>query len=261
MKTEDLEAQLLALAQSLAIEAGDLAMTMREAAIGSTQTKSSPTDPVTAADRAAEELIVDAILAQRPQDGIVGEEGASRVGASGVIWYIDPIDGTTNFIYGIPAYGVSIAAAIDDEIVVGVVTNPVLGEVYSARRGTGAFLNGERILVTSTTELATALVATGFGYRPDVRAQQALTVARVLPVVRDIRRMGSAALDLCSLAAGRVDAYYEAGLNSWDYAAGLLIATEAGALAQTPAADREDSPLVAASPAIFDALKLVLQPS
>jgi myo-inositol-1(or 4)-monophosphatase len=209
---------------------------MRSDAVRSTETKSSPTDPVTAGDRAAEEIIVDGILAARPDDGIVGEEGAQRQGTSGIDWLIDPIDGTVNYLYDIPAYSVSVAArfaAADDlghPILAGVVYNPVSDELFRATRSGGASLNGQTISVTDADELASSLVGTGFAYSAARRRAQAQVLLDVLGSVRDIRRAGSAALDLCSVACGRLDAYYEVGLNSWDYGAGWLIATEAGAM-------------------------------
>lgn len=220
--------RLLELAVTLANRAGRAITEMRPNAIKSAQTKSSPTDPVTEADAAAEQIIMDGILAERPDDGIVGEEGANRQGSSGVEWFVDPIDGTTNYLYGIPAYSVSIAASVGGEPTVGVVLNPVTVELFTATAKGGAFLNGRAITVSGKEELATSLIATGFSYRHEQRAMQARLLNSVLPQVRDIRRFGSAALDLCSVAAGRVDGYYEAGLNIWDYAAGSLIVREAG---------------------------------
>lgn len=247
--------ELLELAVSLAATAGETITEMRAEAVTSADTKSSPTDPVTEADRRAETIIVDGILAARPDDGIVGEEGASRTGRSGVTWHIDPIDGTTNYVYGIPAYAVSIAAMVDGRVTAGAVFNPALDEMYAARLDAGAILNGQPIATADTAVLSSALVATGFGYVADRRRRQAAVVAALLPEVRDIRRFGSAALDLCAVACGRVDAYFEAGLNSWDFAAGWLIATEAGAVCDNL---RGGAPtehfLVAAAPAIHSEL-------
>jgi myo-inositol-1(or 4)-monophosphatase len=187
-------------------------------------TKSSATDAVTAIDRASEDFIRQLLLAERPDDSIVGEEGDDHVGTSRVSWLVDPIDGTVNFIYGIPAYAVSIAASVDREVVAGFVINIASGESWGAHRGGGT----GRPDTVIDGGLAHALVATGFNYVPEVRARQGLAVARMLPQVRDIRRFGSAALDLCALASGRVDAYVEQGLKPWDLAAGGLIAREAG---------------------------------
>jgi myo-inositol-1(or 4)-monophosphatase len=197
------------------------------------RSKSSATDLVTRADHASEELIVATILANRPNDGIVGEEGSRVAGSTGVDWIIDPIDGTTNFVYGYPAFAVSIAASDGDGPLVGVVYDPLRGETFSARRGGGSFLNDEPIPTwTSAPSLEESLLATGFGYQPAMRSAQASLLTHVLPRVRDIRRGGSAALDLCSVAVGRVDLYYEAGLGRWDREAGVLIATEAGRVAR-----------------------------
>jgi myo-inositol-1(or 4)-monophosphatase len=190
------------------------------------ETKSSETDAVTEIDRESEDFIRGLLLAERPEDTIVGEEGDDHAGTSRVSWVVDPIDGTVNFIYGIPAYAVSIAASIDDEVVGGFVVNVVSGEAWAAHRG-GTPASTRRSTPVPGG-LAHALVATGFNYVPAVRAKQGLAMARMLPQVRDIRRFGSAALDLCNLASGRVDAYVEQGLKPWDLAAGALIAREAG---------------------------------
>lgn len=222
--------ELLKLATDLAVSAGTTVTEMRVEAVSSPTTKSSPTDPVTAADTRAEEIVTEGILAVRPHDSIVGEEGANHHGQSGVTWYIDPIDGTTNYLYGIPAYGVSIAAAVDGTMTAGVVFNPAADELFAATLGAGATLNGQTITATGQDSLASALVATGFSYLAERRRKQAAVIASLLPEVRDIRRIGSAALDLCAVACGRVDAYFEAGLNIWDFAAGWLIAAEAGAV-------------------------------
>ena len=247
--------QLAELAASLARRAGEVVVDLREAAVASATTKSSPTDPVTEADRAAEAIVVDGILAARPDDGIVGEEGTERLGRSGVDWSIDPIDGTTNYLYGIPAYGVSIAVGDATGTRCGVVYNPVTGELFQARRGAGATLNGKPIGVAPPVELGSALVATGFGYLAERRLAQASVVAGLLPEVRDIRRFGSAALDLCAVACGRVDAYYELGLNDWDFAAGSLIAREAGARCTDLSGGEPSSEfLVAASPGLHPVL-------
>jgi myo-inositol-1(or 4)-monophosphatase len=223
-------AELLALARDVVARAAELVTAARADALGQVSTKSTPTDPVTAADRAAERFVVDAILAARPADGVLGEEGAERPGTSGVRWVLDPIDGTVNFLYGIPAYAVSLAAEVDGVTVAGVVRNVVTGEEWSATRGGGAYRGETRLRGSACTRLDRALVGTGFGYDADRRRQQARVLAEVLPVVRDIRRIGSAALDLCGAAEGRLDAYYERGLSPWDLAAGELVAAEAGLL-------------------------------
>lgn len=225
---EDLGA-LCELAVSLAREAGDLLVEGARHRHAAVETKTSATDMVTELDRASEALIVRGIAAARPDDSILAEEGSGRSGTSGVEWVIDPLDGTTNYLYGHVAYAVSIAVEISGEPVVGVVANPPLGEVFTAVAGTGAHLNEEPIRISGCADLSTALVGTGFGYVAEQRERQAAMVSRVLPAVRDIRRNGAASLDLCWVACGRLDAYYEAGLQPWDMAAGALVAREAGA--------------------------------
>ncbi len=226
-------------------------------------TKSSPTDVVTELDRTSEALISRRLLAERPGDAILGEEGG-ETGAGRVRWIVDPLDGTVNYLYGLPDWAVSIAAEVDGTVVAGVVAVPAHGEVFTAVRGGGAWLRAgggapARLRCNTGVPLAQALVATGFGYQAARRAVQGAVVAAILPLVRDIRRGGSAAVDLCSVAAGRVDAYYERGVNYWDYAAGGLIATEAGAqlggLAGRPASD---SMAIAAEPVLFGTLNDLL---
>jgi myo-inositol-1(or 4)-monophosphatase len=214
--------------------------------------KSSSTDLVSDADRAAEEAIARLLRAERPDDGLLGEEGASDDGTSGRRWVVDPLDGTTNFLYGIPQWAVSIAVEDPSGTLVGVVFDPVAGELFRASRGGGADLNGERLAIRVCTDLARSLVATGFGYDADRRRQQAEAAARILPRVRDIRRAGAAALDLAWLAAGRLDGYWERGLKPWDWAAGRLLVTEAGgAVAEL---DGEPLGLAAAAPSLLDEL-------
>jgi myo-inositol-1(or 4)-monophosphatase len=220
---------LLALATQLANAASALLIDGLKRDRSSITTKSSVTDMVTEMDQAAEALIADGIRAARPDDGIVGEEGTSERGTSGVRWVVDPVDGTTNYLYGLAGFGVSIAAEIDGIAVVGVVADPMRADLYTATKGGGASLNGVRIRVSALTDMATALVGTGFSYDPDRRRRQAAVLLQVLPEVRDIRRFGAASLDLCYVASGRFDGYYEKGLSHWDYAAGALIAAEAGA--------------------------------
>lgn len=218
-------------------------------------TKSTATDPVTEFDRAAEALIVDAIRRTYPNDSIVGEEGTDHVGTSGMAWHIDPIDGTVNFIYDLPGWCTSIAVVDQRGSVAGAVYAPATDELYSAARGDGATLNGTALSCSTATELSLALVATGFTYAPTTRAAQGARLASLLPVVRDIRRNGSAALDLCMVAGGRVDAYFEEHLHSWDLAAGTLIAEEAGAITSN-FGDGPASPTaaVAAAPGVHTAL-------
>lgn len=200
------------------------------------RTKSTPTDPVTVVDTETEALLRRRLAELRPGDAVLGEEGggpAAAVAAGAVTWVLDPIDGTVNFVYGIPVYAVSVAAQVDGISVAGAVADVVSGEIYSAGMGLGAHVtdaDGRRVLrCTEVTELSMALVGTGFGYSPGRRTAQARLLAGLLPQVRDVRRMGSAALDLCMVAAGRLDAHYEHGLHVWDWAAGALIAAESGA--------------------------------
>ncbi|MCW2762406.1 MAG: inositol monophosphatase [Marmoricola sp.] len=232
---------LLALAVATAREAGDLVASMRADGVDVADTKSSPVDIVTKADRTCEELIRSRLLGARPGDGFVGEEGSDVPSATGVSWIVDPIDGTVNYLYGLPQYAVSIAAARDGKIVAGVVRSPALDLEYAATLGGGATRNGVPVRVRSTPPLDQALVATGFSYVADIRARQGLAVAKMLPQVRDIRRHGSCALDLCAVASGQSDAYVEEGANIWDYAAGGLVAEEAGATFEvwTSVADRD----------------------
>jgi len=210
--------------------------------------KSTDTDPVTEMDQRSQELILRLLGEQRPDDAVMGEEEGSAAGTSGITWVVDPIDGTVNYLYGIPSYAVSVAAVTGDptrpghwDSVAGAVLNPVTGELFHAHRGGGARLTtpgGTRTLrATLATELGMALVGTGFGYAASMRARQAALLVDLLPRVRDIRRHGGAALDLCGLAAGRLDAYYETALNAWDRAAGQLVAREAGAVVGGPVDD------------------------
>ena len=222
--------QLLDLAVEVAQAAGTLLLNKRPAEVAVTATKSSPTDIVTEMDQASEALITTALQAARPDDGLLGEEGTVDPGRSGVRWLIDPIDGTVNYLYDIPAWSVSIAAEVNGEVVAGVVHVPPLGETFTATRDGGARLDGTPISANQPVPLGQALVATGFGYASARRAKQAGVVAGLLPVVRDIRRAGSCAIDLSWVACGRVDAYYERGPQPWDLAAGVLIAREAGAV-------------------------------
>ncbi|HEU5159309.1 MAG TPA: inositol monophosphatase family protein [Streptosporangiaceae bacterium] len=258
--TRDSPAGLLDLAVGTAREAGRMLIDKRPAAGPDVvETKSSPTDVVTQMDQAAERLIVDRIRAARPGDAFLGEEGGSSTGSSGVRWIIDPIDGTVNYLYDLPDWAVSIAAEVAGEVVAGVVEVPHRGETFTAVRGEGALLHtttGTRELRCPTgVSLDQALVATGFGYFAARRAHQAEVLRGVLPRVRDIRRGGSCCVDLCSLAAGRVDAFYERGNQEWDIAAGGLIVREAGGrvegLAGAPAGPELT---IAAAPDLFPAL-------
>ena len=246
--------ELLALAYRLATAAGVLVCEAISNGQMHIATKSTATDLVTEMDRAAETLIVEGIRAARPADSVVAEEGSEAAGSSGVRWFVDPIDGTTNYVYGLPGFGISVGAADEAGLAVGVVVDPVHGNTYTATRGSGAFRNGHAIRASSRNDLASALVSTGFSYETARRFEQAKVLLRLLPTVRDIRRLGAASVDLCNVASGRVDAYYERGLHDWDKAAGILIATEAGALVD----DRSSGLVVAAAPGIFTELRDLL---
>jgi myo-inositol-1(or 4)-monophosphatase len=214
--------------------------------------KSSETDLVSEADRASEAAILDLLTRERPDDGLLGEEGASREGASGRRWVVDPLDGTINYLYGFQAWCVSVAVEDSSGGVVGVVHDPLRDETFTASRDGGAFLNGAPIHVRGQESLELALVATGFGYQSEVRAVQAQLLTEVLPRVRDIRRAGAAALDLAWVAAGRLDAYFERGLKPWDWAAARVLITEAGgALAEL---EGDPPGLAAANPVLLPKL-------
>ncbi|RYV50360.1 inositol monophosphatase family protein [Pengzhenrongella frigida] len=224
------------LAARLAREAGDLVREGRPDRVLVAATKSSASDPVTEMDMAAEALLREALGRLRPDDAILGEEGAFRPGTSGLTWVLDPIDGTVNYLYGIPAYAVSVAVVAGGPdpatwtAVAGAVHAVPDGRTWTAGRGLGAFLDGRRLNVNAARPLAESLVGTGFAYTLQRRTEQAQLVAQVLPRVRDIRRIGAASLDLCSIATGGLDLYYERGLKPWDHAAGGLVAMEAGAV-------------------------------
>ncbi len=247
------------LAAAVAREAGELVVAGRRRGAPASSTKSTGTDMVTEFDTASEALIVERVGAARPHDAIAGEEGTRRPGSSGISWLVDPIDGTTNYLYGLAGYCVSIAAADRHGTLAGAVYLPVTGELFAAYRGGGATLDGIPIRCSDQTELGRALIGTGFAYEPGARARQGRRVAGVLPQVRDIRRLGAAAADLCLVACGRLDGYYEQYLNPWDLAAGELIAAEAGArLGTFPGARGEPAGVVASAPAIHDALVAAL---
>ncbi|REE95340.1 inositol monophosphatase family protein [Thermomonospora umbrina] len=258
--------ELLELALETAAEAGRMLVDKRPVeGPAVVRTKTSPTDVVTQMDRASEALIVERIRAARPADAVLGEEGGSSAGASGVRWVIDPIDGTVNYLYDLPDWGVSIAAEIDGRAVAGVVEIPRRGETYFAVRGGGARrrdASGEHVLrCNADVPLNRALVATGFGYEAGRRAHQADVLRGVLPAVRDIRRGGACSVDLCTLAAGRVDAYFERGVQAWDIAAGGLIVEESGGrvggLNGAPAGPEF---ALVAGPGTFEALHDLLAP-
>lgn len=258
---------LLDLARDISVRAAEFALEARRAGVSVADTKSTPTDVVTAVDRDTETLIRSLILEARPDDGIVGEEDVAHIGTSGLDWVIDPIDGTVNFLYGIPAWAVSIAVVegaaggdVGGTTLAGVVVNPVNGELFEASAGGGSRLAGRELAVNTGVTLASALVGTGFGYAAERRREQAAVLLELMPHIRDIRRIGSAALDLCALAAGRLDAYYERGLNAWDHAAGALIAREAGARIGGPRGGRENAELlVGAAPGLYEELSAALR--
>jgi myo-inositol-1(or 4)-monophosphatase len=248
------------LASAVAREAGKLLLSSagRTAVV---QTKSSPTDVVTEMDRAAEALIRERLLAARPGDAILGEEGGETGEGAAVRWIVDPLDGTVNYLYGLPDWAVSIAAEVAGVVLAGAVCVPLQRSLYTATAGGGAWLHSawlagpQRLACNTGVPLAAALVATGFGYPSRQRAEQGTVVAAVLPRVRDIRRGGAAAVDLCSVAAGRVDCYYEQGVRYWDIAAGSLIAREAGAVVGgLHGAKASPAMTIAANPALFGEL-------
>ncbi len=251
--------ELCALAESVARATGALLLAGLDQVRTDVQTKSTATDMVSEVDKAAEALIVGKLLGARPEDGVVGEEGTDLPGTSGVRWIVDPLDGTTNYLYGLAGFGVSIAAERDGLVVAGVVLDVVRNELFAATLGNGATRDGVPIEASRETTLTSALVATGFSYESTRRARQAAVLVEVLPRVRDIRRFGAAAVDLCSVACGRVDGYYERGLAPWDLAAGGLIAAEAGAVVT----DFEGGPVragsvVAAAPGIATDLRALV---
>jgi myo-inositol-1(or 4)-monophosphatase len=253
-------AALLALAVDTAVEAARLVADGRASAGDRVDVKSSSVDVVTAVDTASERLIVGRLLAARPDDAVLGEEGASRAGGSGVRWIVDPIDGTVNFLYGVPAYAVSIAAEVDGVVRAGAVLNAATGELFTATTGGGAWLSAParpeplRLAGSRPSSLEQTLVGTGFGYQAEQRRAQGAVVAALLPQVRDIRRIGSAALDLCAAAAGRIDAYYELHLNPWDHAAGALVAAEAGLVVTgLPGRPFAEPLAIVAAPTVADA--------
>ena len=264
--SEEASVALLDLARRIALQAAEFAFDARRGGVSVAATKSSPVDIVTAVDRDTEALIRRLVLEARPDDGIVGEEDDARIGTSGVNWVVDPIDGTVNFLYGVPAWAVSVAVVAGSTdpahwtALAGVVVNPSTGEVFEARAGGGARLDGGRLQVNADVPLSHALVGTGFSYSSEARRAQAEVLLELLPRVRDIRRMGSAALDLCAVASGRLDAYYERGLNPWDHAAGALIAQEAGARVGGPGGGAGSVELVlAAAPGLYGELAEALR--
>lgn len=255
---DGLERELLDVSIWVAVEAAELALASRPEAITDVGTKSSETDVVTAADLAVERLVRQRLAELRPGEPVLGEEsGGGGDGGDGLCWVVDPIDGTVNYLYGYPWYAVSLAAQVDGESVAAAVVEPVSGRRWTAARGSGAWLDGRPLRVSGADRLDLALVGTGFAYRAERREQQAAGVAGLLTRVRDIRRAGAASLDLCAVAAGWLDAYFEHGLNRWDWAGGALIAREAGAVVQLPGDVAEDL-VVATAPGIAEEFNAAL---
>jgi myo-inositol-1(or 4)-monophosphatase len=253
-------ATITRLARDTAVEAADLLRRAIERDDLVVSTKSTGTDMVSEMDEASERLIVDRLLGARPDDGMLGEEGTDIEGTSGVRWIVDPLDGTTNYLYGHTGCNVSIAAEIDGRLEIGVVVDIVANDVFVGVRGEGATRNRVSLpQLPGPPALAEALVATGFGYEPVRRTAQAELLGRIIGQVRDVRRMGAAATDLCSVAAGRVDAYYERGLAAWDHSAGSVIAAACGArVTGLDQPDPSDDFVVAAHPALHGPLTELL---
>jgi myo-inositol-1(or 4)-monophosphatase len=263
--TDAATSDLLALTLDIATQAGELALRRKREGVEVAASKSAPEDIVTHADRETEALIRSLIADARPNDGFFGEESDASAGSSGLTWVVDPIDGTVNFLYGIPAWSVSVCVVEGEadpaswRALAGVVTGPASGETFRASAGGGAWLGDRPLEVNRDVELPLALVGTGFSYSSETRAWQAGVLDTLLPRVRDIRRLGSAALDLSFVAAGRMDAHFERGLNPWDHAAGALIAREAGArVGGFRGAAESKAMTIAAAPGLFEALESAL---
>ncbi|MFN2488143.1 MAG: inositol monophosphatase family protein [Actinomycetota bacterium] len=254
----DLE-PLLALSESAARRAAELLLERWCRSPQGVDTKSSPTDLVSDADRDSERLLIDVIHRERPDDGVVAEETGARSSRSGLSWILDPLDGTVNYLFRIPVWAISIAVADDRQTLVGVVYDPNRDELFSATRGGGATINGAPMHVSDVDDIATALIGTGFAYDSRARQVQAETLQRVLPRVRDIRRAGSAALDLASVACGRLDGLYEAPMERWDRAAGALLVEEAGGVVSELEGPLQlSSGVVAAGASLHDRLRALV---
>jgi len=258
-------AELLDLARTVATQAAELVAHRRREGVAVADRKSSSVDVVTHADRESEQLIRSLLAEARPDDGFYGEEGSATTGSSGLTWVVDPIDGTVNYLYGIPHYAVSVAVVEGEpdpatwRALAGAVVNLGANETYTGAAGGGSHLNGERLQVADAVDLSEALVATGFSYVQEMRVEQGRVIAGLLPQVRDIRRMGTASLDLCMVASGRVNAYFERSLSPWDHAAGGLIAREAGATVKGRGSLAEGKDFIlAAEPAVAQKLEAVL---
>lgn len=251
------------LVADIAREAGDLAKRRRAEGVSLAATKSTLADIVTEADREVEQLIRDRIRTERPDDGFLGEETGAERGASGLTWVVDPIDGTVNYAYGIPTYSVSIAVVEGEpnpeswQGVAAAVCAPGLGELFTAARGEGAWLDGVRLSVTTETP-AGALLATGFGYDPATHDGDLAMVRQVMPIARDLRRMGSAAIDLAYVADGRLDGFFERGLNPWDFAAGAILVHEAGGLVSRLELDAPRPMVIAGGPVVHAELQRLI---
>jgi myo-inositol-1(or 4)-monophosphatase len=251
--------ELLEIAQRAAIGALQIVKDYRGVLTDTIETKSSTTDMVTVVDKACEERIRSIIHAARPQDGFIGEETGEQLRGD-LTWIVDPIDGTTNFVYGFPAYAVSIAVKDGEHALCSVVLDLPHEILYSAKRGGGAQCNGRQLALRTTTDLSQALVATGFSYRAEERKTQARTLASILPRIRDIRRMGAASLDLVAVANGQIDAYYEVGLKPWDFEGGRLIVEEAGGVVGSLDSDTPTSTMtIAANRGLFQSLQELLR--
>jgi myo-inositol-1(or 4)-monophosphatase len=257
--------ELLTLARETAVRAGALAHRRRVEGVEIADHKSSPVDVVTLADRETETLIRSMLSDARPDDGFLGEEGGAGRSSSGLTWVVDPIDGTVNYLYGIPHWAVSIAVVEGEpdpltwRVLAGCVTNPVTGEIYTATDAEGAFSGNQQLRVAEPASLAQSLIGTGFSYDSQTRARQGAVVAGLLPLVRDIRRFGAASLDLCAVATGRLNGYFERGLKPWDHAAASLVAREAGAaVTGLDGAPASGDFLLAAPPELLSALELEL---
>jgi myo-inositol-1(or 4)-monophosphatase len=254
-------ADLLRVATTVAVEAAGLAARRRAEGVSVAATKSSLVDVVTHTDREVEEFLRARLAELRPGDGFLGEEGAENGSATGLTWVVDPIDGTVNFLYGIPQWAVSVAVVEGDPVpgswraLAGCVVNPLSGETWTASRGGGAWLGDQRLRPSSPATLAESLVATGFSYEAERRVEQVAAVGRLIGQVRDLRRQGAASLDLCAVAAGRLDGYVERGLKPWDHAAGALVAEEAGVVVRGTDESAEGGRLTfAAAPSVADDL-------
>ena len=246
------------LAVAAAREAGALLLHHAERGLRGLDTKSTVTDMVSDADREAETLLVQILLAARPDDAVLGEEGAGHVGTTGLRWVLDPLDGTTNFVFVYPHWAVSVAVEDESGVIAGAIYDPSRREMFAAARGHGATIDGTPLHVRGTTDLCQALIATGFNYDSERRSVQAAQVASVIGSIRDVRRGGAAAIDLAWVACGRLDGYWESGLNPWDWAAGSLLVTEAGGTWQCEVGPLGVDQAIAACPGVFPALAALL---